>query len=647
VPHAASSSDLHTTLTEFVARFPDKHRSDIAKQMKIYKSNRKSRTGDCNLSSDDEEASCSAKQLLDYLCHDIHSALRVKDKAAREVTTAEALRLSSANLEKKAAPSEMDKLIKQIASLKAQLQAPPASVPAGTPVRALAVAPEHPAPPRPTAKPQPNSKANYSRDFVLTPAMRNCSNCNERHLDRDCPNRPPPEPLRAPATAAGAGTADPPKVRAPRPVAVAPRATAPDLPAAAAAQPPPAPVPAVNKPAQALTTRRFATAHAPAPALSALRYGIEPTENGWTSPHEMGGTDDASDHWVPRARDHRPALSARRASTTISGPTYSMFADRNLAPHVAPATPASPVCTIGGQLASLCMRLLCLVSPTARSATPSAAASSLAATAHAAATATARPTTTGAAAAHAAADADANAAAAVTARPATPSAAAPPAAAAADAHAAATAAARPATPGAAAAPAATAAALPFTPPSASPSPARSCSAPPSPPPSPPSPRRLYAPKSSLPSPTRRPPAPPSPPPSPPSPRRLCAIQSCNEPAYIDERPGALAICCSRRHQLLNTALQQPPVCAVAECTRPVHIDELAAVIHEYCGITHARLAAARGESWFLPDRPDAATGAEAQPATDPLDMPPAPLRCALPSCGRLAYVDNRPGYTAT
>ena len=393
MPHAASSSDLHTTLTEFVARFPDKHRSDIAKQMKIYKSNRKSRTGDCNLSSDDEEASCSAKQLLDYLCHDIHSALRVKDKAAREVTTAEALRLSSANLEKKAAPSEMDKLIKQIASLKAQLQAPPASVPAGTPVRALAVAPEHPAPPRPTAKPQPNSKANYSRDFVLTPAMRNCSNCNERHLDRDCPNRPPPEPLRAPATAAGAGTADPPKVRAPRPVAVAPRATAPDLPAAAAAQPPPAPVPAVNKPAQALTTRRFATAHAPAPALSALRYGIEPTENGWTSPHEMGGTDDASDHWVPRARDHRPALSARRASTTISGPTYSMFADRNLAQHVAPATPASPVCTIGGHLAFLCMRLLYLVFPTARSATPGAAASPLAAAAHAAATATARPAT--------------------------------------------------------------------------------------------------------------------------------------------------------------------------------------------------------------------------------------------------------------
>jgi len=155
VPHATESADLHTTLTEFVARFPDKHQSDIAQQMKIYKSNRKSRTGDCDLSSDDEEAcSCSAKQLLDYLCHDIHSALRVKDKAAREVTTAEALRLSSASLEKKATPSEMDKLIKQIASLKAQLQAPPAPAPAGTPVQALAAAPEQPAPPRHAARSQ-------------------------------------------------------------------------------------------------------------------------------------------------------------------------------------------------------------------------------------------------------------------------------------------------------------------------------------------------------------------------------------------------------------------------------------------------------------------------------------------------------------
>jgi len=136
-PHATESADLHHTLTEFVSRFPDKHKSDITQQMKIYKSNRKSshRTGDCNLSSDDEETSCcSAKQLLDYLCHDIHSALRVKDKAAREVTTAEAFRLSSASLKKKATPSEMDKLIKQIASLKAQLQAPPAPAPAGTPV---------------------------------------------------------------------------------------------------------------------------------------------------------------------------------------------------------------------------------------------------------------------------------------------------------------------------------------------------------------------------------------------------------------------------------------------------------------------------------------------------------------------------------
>jgi len=105
----------------------------------------------------------------------------------------------------------MDKLmIKQIASLKAQLRAPPAPAPAGTLMRALAAAPEQPVPPRYAAKPRPkNAHANY-RDFVFTPTMRNCSNCNERHLDRDCPNRPPPKPLRAPATAASAGTADPP-----------------------------------------------------------------------------------------------------------------------------------------------------------------------------------------------------------------------------------------------------------------------------------------------------------------------------------------------------------------------------------------------------------------------------------------------------
>ena len=67
----------------------------------------------------------------------------------------------------------------------------------------------------------------------------------------------------------------------------------------------------------------------------------------------------------PRASYSRPALSARRASTTLSGPTYSMFAERNLAqpPHVAPATPISLVCALGGSLASLAMRLLCLFIP--------------------------------------------------------------------------------------------------------------------------------------------------------------------------------------------------------------------------------------------------------------------------------------------
>jgi len=198
------------------------------------------------------------------------------------------------------------------------------------------------------------------------------------------------------------------------------------------------------------------------------------------------------------------------------------------------------------------------------------------------------------------------------------------------------------------------------------------------------PRRLCAPPPSSPSPICPPSAPPSPPPSPPPPRRLfCAIQSCNKPAYVDERPDALAVCCSQRHQLLHTVLQQTPVCAIAECTRPVHIDEQAAIVHEYCDITHARLAAARGESWFSQGRPAAVAGAEvcayAGCDCEPIQSPEQPvlwprsrlrphrpnatgtagdcstghaagsatLRCALPSCNRLVYADNRPGYTAT
>ena len=48
-----------------------------------------------------------------------------------------------------------------------------------------------------------------------------------------------------------------------------------------------------------------------------------------------------------------------------------MFANRN-PPRVAPATPSS-VCTFGGHIASLGMRLLCLVFSAARPAAPGAA----------------------------------------------------------------------------------------------------------------------------------------------------------------------------------------------------------------------------------------------------------------------------------
>jgi len=75
-----------------MSRFPDKHKSDIPQQMKIcYKSNRKSRlrTGDCDLSSNDEETSCSplsSSSTTSATTSTAPCALRVKDKAAREVT---------------------------------------------------------------------------------------------------------------------------------------------------------------------------------------------------------------------------------------------------------------------------------------------------------------------------------------------------------------------------------------------------------------------------------------------------------------------------------------------------------------------------------------------------------------------------------
>jgi len=113
----------------------------------------------------------------------------------------------------------MDKLIKQIASLKAQLQAPPAPAPAGTPVRALAAAPEQPAPPRHAAKPRPKNAlaANY-RDFVLTPACATAPTATSAiwtataptgHHPSHCAPQPP-RPAPAPRTLPKCAHRDPP-----------------------------------------------------------------------------------------------------------------------------------------------------------------------------------------------------------------------------------------------------------------------------------------------------------------------------------------------------------------------------------------------------------------------------------------------------
>ena len=442
--------------------------------------------------------------------------------------------------------------------------------------------------------------------------MRNCSNCNERHLDRDCPNRPPTEPLRAPATAAGAGTADPPKQRAScasRPATIAPRATAPELPATCHRDDTAATCPGTGEQKARPSANHSALRSRAHPRTSALRFGIEHTKIGWTSPHEAGNTDAPNSLWAPGAGYSRPALSARRASSKLSGPTYSMFAERNLAqpPHDTSATPSSFGNTLGGSLASLAMRLLCLL----LSAAPPKESQQSPDT----------PPPTDATTPPLCDDTSAEAKPAQC--PATPPS---PIRCASSASTEAEPAQRPATPPSPIQCARSASteltpsleldtakpnplgddtpASRDSPPPTPPTPPAPGDGPPAPPPSPPP-----SPPTS-PMPVRPSSAPPSPPPSPPTPRHLCAIQSCDRPTYADERPGILAICCNRRHQLLHTALQCPPVCAIAECTRPVHIDEQAAIVHDYCGITQARLAATRGETTFLQDRPAAVAGAE-------------------------------------
>jgi len=416
----------------------------------------------------------------------------------------------------------------------------------------------------------------------------------------------PPRPALAPRTLPSSGhhahRDRPPSPRGQQPPSYL-------LPATATTPPPPVPVLVSKKPAPALTTRRFAPARTPAPALSALRFGIEHTKIGWTSPHEAGNTDAPNSLWAPGAGYSRPALSARRASSKLSGPTYSMFAERNLAqpPHDTSATPSSFGNTLGGSLASLAMRLLCLL----LSAAPPKESQQSPDT----------PPPTDATTPPLCDDTSAEAKPAQC--PATPPS---PIRCASSASTEAEPAQRPATPPSPIQCARSASteltpsleldtakpnplgddtpASRDSPPPTPPTPPAPGDGPPAPPPSPPP-----SPPTS-PMPVRPSSAPPSPPPSPPTPRHLCAIQSCDRPTYADERPGILAICCNRRHQLLHTALQCPPVCAIAECTRPVHIDEQAAIVHDYCGITQARLAATRGETTFLQDRPAAVAGAE-------------------------------------
>ena len=86
-------------------------------------------------------------------------------------------------------------------------------------------------------------------------------------------------------------------------------------------------------------------------------------------------------------------------------------------------------------------------------------------------------------------------------------------------------------------------------------------------------------------------------------RRICAIQSCQEFAFVDVRPGLQVLCCSNRHHLLHVALLNTPQCSLAECTTPVLIVADTSTVHEDCGYEHALLARDRGEVCFSQDRP--------------------------------------------
>ena len=90
----------------------------------------------------------------------------------------------------------------------------------------------------------------------------------------------------------------------------------------------------------------------------------------------------------------------------------------------------------------------------------------------------------------------------------------------------------------------------------------------------------------------------------------CCV-SCQKPAFIDTRPGHLALWCSNRHHFLHVALSNTPQCSLAECAKPVLIVTDTSTVHEYCCYEHALLARDRGEVCFSQDRPIAPVGTNA------------------------------------
>jgi len=197
----------------------------------------------------------------------------------------------------------------------------------------------HAADPSPSARPPRPYPAKNNDDFALKPSMRACATCGQRHLDRDCPlvmlsgpgaladvialaaSRRPATPCAAAPLSTAAHTA--------AVVAACPATPGASAAPAPSARPPRVLIPSMraciicgqrhlNRNCPSYATAALAAA--PAPTLSALRYGIEHTENGWTSPHEIGGAGAASDYWAPLANAHATAaaVTARPATPAVA-----------------------------------------------------------------------------------------------------------------------------------------------------------------------------------------------------------------------------------------------------------------------------------------------------------------------------------------